>query len=110
MDINSDLFEDTSLKHFVAQLQDKRSSLEVNYSPVDGPFVLIHDDFNGQNILMDGTDVMAVLNWEFLGAYPLSELVGGVGVDVLEVINGESEKENSKWSARILGMVAATVR
>jgi hypothetical protein len=31
-------------------------------------------------------------------------------VDVLEVIDDKSEEENSKWSARILRMVAATAR
>ena len=36
---------------------------------------------------------MAVLDWEFSGAYPLSELIGGAGVDVLEIIDEESEKE-----------------
>lgn len=109
-DIDSDLFEDMSPERFVAQLKDKRRFLEANYNPVDEPFVLVHGDFNGGNVLMHGTDVVAVLDWEFSGAYPLSELVGGVGVDVLEVIDGESEKENSVWSARILRMVASTAR
>ncbi|KAF8805341.1 hypothetical protein BYT27DRAFT_7104806, partial [Phlegmacium glaucopus] len=109
-DIDSDLFEDMSVERFVAQLRDKRSFLEVNYNPVDEPFVLVHGDFNGRNILMGGSDVVAVLDWEFSGAYPLSELVGGVGMEVLEVIDGESEKENSMWSARILRMVASTAR
>ena len=53
---------------------------------------------------------MAVLDWEFSGAYPLSELVGGVVVDVLEVNDGESEEENSKWNEKIMGMVVATAR
>ena len=98
------------LELFVQQLQDKRSSLEAYYTPVDEPFVLVHGDFNGRNIMMQGTDIVAVLDWEFSGAYPLSELIGGVGVDVLEVIDEESEEENSKWNDKILGMVAATAR
>ena len=109
-DIDSNLFEDTPLELFVQQLRDERSSPEVNYNPVDKPFVLVHGDFNGQNIMMQGTDVVAVLDWEFSGAYPLSELVGGVGVEVLEVNDGESEEENSKWNEKIMGMVAATAR
>jgi len=56
---------------------------------------------------MDGNDVVAVLDWGFLGAYPLSELVARVRVDILEVIDGESEKENS---IRILRMVVSTVK
>ncbi len=69
------------------QLQDKRSFLEANYTPVlDEPFVLVHGDFNGQNIMMRGTDVVAVIDWEFSGAYPLSELVGA---DIVTVIRME---------------------
>jgi hypothetical protein len=94
----------------VQQLRNKRSTLEANYTPVDEPFVLVHGDFNGRNVMVQGTDVVAVLDWEFSGAYPLSELIGGVGVDVLEIIDEESEKENSEWSAKILGMVAVTAR
>lgn len=75
------------------------------------PFVLVHGDFNGRNIMMQGLKVMAVLDWEFSGAYPLSELVaGGVGVDVVETIDDDSEEENSKWSWRILSMAAETAR
>lgn len=59
--------------------------------------------------MMQGIDIVAVLDWEFSGAYPLNGLVGGVGVDVLEVIDEESEK-NSEWNDKILGMVAATAR
>ena len=99
-DINSDLFQDTPLELFVQQLRDKRNSLEVNYTPVDEPFVLVHGDLNGQNIMMQGTNVVAVLDWEFSGAYPLSELVGSVGVDVLEIIDEESEEENFKWNKK----------
>ena len=51
-DIDSNLFEDTPLELFVQQLRDERSSPEVNYNPVDKPFVLVHGDFNGQNIMM----------------------------------------------------------
>lgn len=109
-DIDSDLFQDTPLELFVQQLRDKRSSLEANYTPVNEPFVLVHGDFNGRNVMVQGTDVVAVLDWEFSGAYPLSELIGGVGVDVLEIIDEESEKESSEWSEKILGMVAATAR
>ncbi len=98
------------LELFVQQLRDKRSSLETSYTPIDQPFVLVHGDFNGRNIMMQGTDVAAVLDWEFSGAYPLSELIGAVGVDVLEVVDEVSEEENNKWNDRILGMVAATAR
>ena len=93
------------------QLREKRRFLEANWVAVNEPFVLVHGDFNGRNIMVQGTKVVAVLDWEFSGAYPLSELVGGgVGVDILEVVDDESEKENSKWCRRILRMAAETAR
>ena len=93
------------------QLIVKRKRLETSFTAADEPFVLVHGDFNGQNIIMQGSKVTAVLDWEFSGAYPLSELVGGgVGVDIIEVIDDESEEENAKWSRRIMRMVAETAR
>ena len=59
---------------------------------------------------MQGSKVRAVLDWEFSGAYPLSELVGGIRIDVLEVIDDDSEEENSKWSRRVMAMAGETVR
>jgi len=59
---------------------------------------------------MQGSKVRVILDWEFSGAYPLSELVGGVGFDILEVIDDASEEENSKWSRRIMAMVGETAR
>jgi hypothetical protein len=110
-DIDSDLFEKTSLEHFVQQLREKRRFLETDFvATANEPFVLVHGDFNCQNIMMQGTEVQAVLDWEFSGSYPLSELIGGIGVDVMEVIDDESEEENSKWSRRIMKMAGETAR
>ncbi|KDR66039.1 hypothetical protein GALMADRAFT_148205 [Galerina marginata CBS 339.88] len=109
-DIDCDLFEDKSLQDFVHQLLAKRGQLATSSVATDEPFVLVHGDFNGQNIIMQGSKVRAVLDWEFSGAYPLSELVGGVGFDVLEVIDDESEEENLKWNRMIMAMVGETAR
>jgi hypothetical protein len=38
---------------------------------------------------MHGTQVQAVLDWEFTFAFPLSELLGEMGVDVMEVYDYE---------------------
>ena len=93
------------------QLRDKRQHLETSYFAEDEPFVLVHGDFHGRNIMMQGSRVQAVLDWEFSGAFPLSELLGGgIGVDVLEVDDDESEKENAIWSRKIMHMVGETAR
>lgn len=51
------------------------SKLEISFVAEDEPFVLVHGDFHGRNIIMRGTQVQAVLDWEFAGAYPLGELL-----------------------------------
>ena len=109
-DIDFDFFEDTSLQDFIHQLQAKREQLATNFVAADEPFVLVHGNFNGRNIMMQGSKVRAVLDWEFSGAYPLSELVEGVGFDVLKVTDDDSAEENSKWSRRIMVMVGETAK
>jgi len=110
-DIDTALFQHTSLEYFVQELRDKRQHLETSYFAEDEPFVLVHGDFHGRNIMMQGSRVQAVLDWEFSGAFLLSELLGGgIGVDVLEVDDDESEKENAIWSRKIMHMVGETAR
>jgi aminoglycoside phosphotransferase (APT) family kinase protein len=94
----------------VQQLRDKKGQLETSFVAEDEPFVLVHGDFNGRNIIMHGTQVQAVIDWEFAGAYPLSELLGGISVDVMEVYDHESEEENALWSRAIVRMVGETAR
>jgi aminoglycoside phosphotransferase len=80
----------------VQQLRDERLQLETSFFAEDEPFVLVHGDFHGRNIIMRGSQVQGVLDWEFAGAYPLSELLGGgIGVDILEVDDDESDRENT---------------
>lgn len=109
-DIDSNLFETTSLEDFVQQLRDKRRQLETSFVTEDEPFVLVHGDFHGRNIIMHGTQVQAVLDWEFAGAYPLSELLEGIGFDVVEIEDEESETENILWGREIVRWVAETAR
>ncbi|KAG1906342.1 kinase-like domain-containing protein, partial [Suillus fuscotomentosus] len=95
-DIDTDFFELTSVEDFVQQLRVKKCQLETSFVAEDEPFVLVHGDFHGRNIIMRGTQVQAVLDWEFAGAYPLGELLGGMGVDVLEVVDDKSEEGQAR--------------
>ena len=53
--------------------------------------------------------MQGVLDWEFSGAYPMSELLsGGIGVDILEVDGDESDRENTLWSGGIVHKVGET--
>jgi hypothetical protein len=85
--------------------------LETSFVAVDEPFVLVHGDFHGRNIIMQGSRVQAVLDWEFAGAYPLSELLGGgIGIDILEVDDDQSDRENTFWSREIVHLAGETAR
>lgn len=55
--------------------------------------------------------MQGVLDWEFPGAYPLSELLGGgIGVNILEVDDDESARENTLWSRDIVRKVGEMAR
>lgn len=77
------------------------------------PNVLHHGDLQGRNIIMLDdcpTDIAGIIDWEFAGAYPLSELLPmGQGPDVLEMVDDETTEECSEWSERIAGMVCEEV-
>ena len=111
-DIEDGFFEEVSVDAFVKTLQATRKSIaddDTAFVP-DEPFVLVHGDLHGRNIMMKDGHIKAVLDWEFAGSYPLSELLGGTGVDVLEMETEEDVDENEKWSDVILEQVGEIAR
>ena len=72
--------------------------------------MLVHNDVHGRNIMMRDKHISAVLDWEFAGSYPLSELLSGGGVDVLEMETEADVEENWVLSDRIRDLVGATAR
>ena len=111
-DIDEDLFDDVPRAEFVKSLQETRDRLASSPSTFfpEQPFTLVHNDLNGRNIMMRDRKVAAVLDWEFAGSYPLSEALGGTGVDMLEVVDEETEEEGLAWSHRTVGLVAEAAR
>lgn len=99
-DIDTDLFEDTSVMDFVEQLNKKRAALAAT-EMTDEPFVLIHDEFHCRNIMMKGDQVSAVFDWKFAGSYPLSESLSDGGINVLEASGEELDDENTIWDRKI---------
>lgn len=101
-DVNEDVFESTSKEKFIESLRtarDKLISEESSFLPQE-PFALVHGDFCGRNIMVHQGHVRAVIDWEFAGSYPLSELLGGVGVELFE-LEDENLLEYGQWSDRI---------
>ncbi|KAL8790070.1 MAG: hypothetical protein Q9213_000772 [Squamulea squamosa] len=111
-DIDWDLFDTTSLDDFVQQLRAERESISEGnsaFTPPE-PFVLVHGDLHGRNIMVKDGRVQAILDWEFAGAFPLSELLGGMGVDVLEAEDDDSSEENNIWSDKIVELTGKIAR
>ncbi|KAK3686515.1 hypothetical protein LTR37_019762 [Vermiconidia calcicola] len=109
--LDQDLFEEIKPAEFVRTLKEKRASVEaeLDASPRTEPFVLCHNDLQGRNILMRGTEIAAVIDWEFAGSYPLSEL-NSDGMEVLEMVDDETEEECMRWSSKISELVEQVTR
>ncbi len=103
-EIDADLFEDTSIREFIEQLRRKRAALAAT-DVADEPFVLIHGDFHGRNILMKGNQIAAVIDWEFAGSYPLSETLSDGGINVVEADSKELDDENTVWDKKIRSFI-----
>ncbi|KAI1119799.1 kinase-like domain-containing protein [Nemania abortiva] len=107
-DIDSSLFEETSVQAFIDQLREKRQALAVGDMD-DEPFVLVHGDLHGRNILVRGDQIVAVLDWEFAGSYPLSETLSGGDIDVVEAYNEDLDEENTVWGRKVRSYIRQEV-
>ncbi|KAI0865940.1 kinase-like domain-containing protein [Xylaria cubensis] len=103
-DIDEEFFVDISVQDFVEELREKRKALS-EIDIVDEPFVLVHGDFLGRNILARGDQITAVLDWDFAGFYPLSETLSYGDVDVVEMESEELFNENMTWGRKIRAFV-----
>ncbi|KAI0452417.1 kinase-like domain-containing protein [Xylaria acuta] len=103
-DIDADFFTGVSVHDFVEELRMKRQVLSET-DMVDEPFVLVHGDLHGRNILARGDQITAVLDWDFAGSYPLSEALSWGGVDVVDMESEELYDENLKWGPKIRAFV-----
>ena len=101
-DFDDDTFDSQSRTDFIEHLRVKRATVkaELEASPRQEPFVLCHGDLQGRNFMMEGTEIAAIIDWEFAGSCPLSELVDS-GVEVLEMEDEESTEECFTWCAKI---------
>ncbi|KAI1296117.1 kinase-like domain-containing protein [Xylaria venustula] len=99
-DIDSSFFDDVSVEEFVDELRKKQAAL-ADTNIVDEPFVLVHGDFHGRNILAQGDQIKAIIDWDFAGSYPLSEALSCDDVNVIDADNEETDEENTKWGLKI---------
>ena len=110
-DLDEDLFENTSKEKFIESLRTTRDNLisdASSFLPPE-PFALVHGDFCGRNLLVHNGNISAVIDWEFAGSYPLSELLGGIGVELFE-LEDDNLLEYRQWSDRIRDAMVEKVR
>ncbi|KAI1076810.1 kinase-like domain-containing protein [Whalleya microplaca] len=105
---HSSLFNKMSIESFVKVLRKKREILETTDIPEE-PFVLIHGDLHGRNILARDGQILAILDWEFAGSYPLSETLDMGCVQVTEYENDEEYDESTKWERKIETLIRQEV-
>lgn len=89
----------TSLRHEQQALLND----ECTFQNIDlEPLVVVHEDLHAGNILIRDGHVVGILDWEFSGIYPLSELLGEI--DILQISlpsrDDLSEEEEMKWHER----------
>lgn len=111
-DLGEDLFEyEGQRSKYVEHLRATRDNLFSDPSPFppQEPLALAHGDFCGRNIMVHDGHVRAIIDWEFAGSYPLSELLGGSGVELF-VLDDDSLREYGMWSDRINEMAVEKAR
>ncbi|KAK6204047.1 hypothetical protein LQW54_008508 [Pestalotiopsis sp. IQ-011] len=114
-----DLFEDSNIDDFIDLLKRRRQELEDGgldiFRQIDGePIVLVHEDFHAGNMLIRDGKIVGVLDWEFSGVYPLSQLL--LPAQILQISmplsdrNDQTELEEDQWDERFRRMVGEIVK
>lgn len=102
--------DDASVSDFVDELKRRRSQFlgpewDEIFRGIDSePRVLVHEDFHAGNMLVRNGKLVALLDWEFSGVYPLSELLGMAQIVQISVPfedrTDETDQEENKWDER----------
>lgn len=93
----------TCAKSHGRELEKQRKAL--SYAEIiDEPFVFIHGDFHGRNIMVKDGRISGVIGWEFAGSYPLSQ-VFFEGLTFVGSYSDEDEykfyHENKLWEGEV---------
>ncbi|KAI1127454.1 kinase-like domain-containing protein [Nemania abortiva] len=104
-DIDQEDFTEVTVRQFIIDLRKKQHSLR-QARIFDEPFGLVHGDFQARNILARGDEIVAVLDWNFAGSYPLSETLAGEDFDVVDACDTwEKTQERMRWAREIRRLI-----
>jgi aminoglycoside phosphotransferase len=68
---NENYFDEEEQKKWIPVYEELLSLVPKCFNNDDDIFVLFHGDFHSTNILVDGTNITGVIDWECSGSYPL---------------------------------------
>lgn len=121
-DIEKAFFTRTSLPEWVEHLRNERSQLAAGERDRDllkaidsQPIGINHGDFNTGNILVRGCRVVGVIDWEFAGAYPLSNILGPMDIISLSEESyradpDAAQAEDLQLNRRVVEVIEAVAR
>jgi aminoglycoside phosphotransferase (APT) family kinase protein len=98
--INQEFFEKTSLPDFLETVRKERDEIAADllaFQPEE-PYALIHGDLAPRNIMVRGTEIVAILDWEFAGFFPLSVSPEPV---IMDMEHDHEWDEFRRWSDRM---------
>ncbi|RJE20393.1 Phosphotransferase enzyme family [Aspergillus sclerotialis] len=105
-DILMDAFENVTVPEFIESLRLEKENVSRNAQLFQAlnaePRVLVHEDFHAGNMLVRDGYLVGIVDWEFSGVYPLSELLGAIQlIQVSSPYRSEStEEEEEEWDRR----------
>jgi 5-methylthioribose kinase len=109
-------FEKVTVPEFVEllKLEKEKVSEDVHlFQALDAePRVLVHEDFHTGNMLVRDGRLVGIVDWEFSGVYPLSEILGAIQyIQVSESGRNEAtEEEEDEWDGRYRQELEKVVR
>ncbi|WEW54678.1 hypothetical protein PRK78_000100 [Emydomyces testavorans] len=120
-DIEMDFFTKTPLPNWIEHLKTEREAIAAGEKDDvcklidEEPFCISHGDFSTSNILVRDGNVVGVVDWEFAGMYPLSEILGPIDIISLaekhyRFDSDAAEEEMEKWNKQVLEDIEAIAR
>jgi hypothetical protein len=100
-----------SIADFVGKLQAEQETLRQSFTGFDAinaePLVLVREDFHSYSLLVRDGHLVGVLDWDFSGVYPLSELLGKISILQVsesccdEITEEEEDTQRQRYRAEV---------
>lgn len=115
-DILTEPFEKITVPEFVESLKVEQQEVLRDakmFEAIDAePRVLVHEDFHIGNMLVRDGQLAAIVDWEFSGVYPLSELLGAISLVQISPPgrNETTEDEENRWCKQYFQYLEKVIR